>query len=84
MSYFERKHPHIMIPGRPPRFSEFLQAAWQVPGGNAIKRIKIMGLSLEPRCIARAGAFANEVVVDRDWREPESERDWFEKPSFEW
>ena len=55
-----------------------------IAAGHALKKVALLGFAPEPRCVAGAEVFAEEVTVDRWWREPESERVWFTEPEFEW
>jgi len=55
-----------------------------IAAGHALQKVSFLGFTPEPRCVVGAEAFADEVVVERWWREPESERVWFTEPAFEW
>jgi len=52
--------------------------------GHDLRKVVFLGFAPESRCVARAEGFAEEVVVDRRWHEPNSERVWFTEPAFEW
>jgi len=52
--------------------------------GHNLQKVSFLGFTPDSRCATRAEAFADEVVVDTDWREPESERVWFTEPAFTW
>jgi len=52
--------------------------------GHDLQKVVFLGFAPESRCVARAEGFAEEVVVDRRWYEPKSERSWFTEPAFEW
>ena len=52
--------------------------------GHSLQRVAFLGFTPDSRCATRAEAFADDVVVDRNWREPASERVWFTEPAFEW
>jgi len=52
--------------------------------GHNLQKVGFLGFAPESSCVARADAFADEVVMDRNWREPEEERVWFTEPAFEW
>jgi len=55
-----------------------------VATGNIIRAVVFLGFQPEAQFVASAKMFAQEVVVDRGWREPESDRVWFTEPPFEW
>jgi len=55
-----------------------------IAAGHALQKVTFLGFAPEPRCVAGAELFADEVTVDRWWREPEDERVWFTEPAFEW
>ena len=55
-----------------------------IAAGHVLQKVSFLGFAPEPRCVAGAEVFADEVVVERWWREPESERVWFTEPAFEW
>jgi len=52
--------------------------------GHNLRRVAFLGITPDSRCATRAEAFADDVVVDRNWCEPTSERVWFTEPAFEW
>jgi len=52
--------------------------------GHDLQKVVFLGFAPESRCVSRAEGFAEEVVVDRRWYEPKSERVWFTEPAFEW
>jgi len=55
-----------------------------VAAGHNLQKVSFLGFTPDSRCATRAEAFADDVVVDTDWREPESERVWFTEPAFKW
>jgi len=55
-----------------------------IASGNRLQEILFLGFSPEAQCLAMAGMFSQQVVVDQNWRELKSERAWFTEPSFEW
>jgi len=54
-----------------------------VAAGHVLQDVTFLGFAPEELCIAGAKAFADKVVLDRLWREPEDERVWFTEPAFE-
>jgi len=55
-----------------------------IAAGNKIQEAVFLGFEPEAQCVALAGVFTHQVVVDREWREPESESKWFTELPFEW
>jgi len=55
-----------------------------IASGNRLQEILFLGFSPEAQCLALAGIFSQQVVVDQNWREPKSERVWFTELPFEW
>jgi len=52
--------------------------------GHSLQRVAFLGFTPDSRCTTQVEAFADDVVVDRNWHEPASERVWFTEPAFEW
>ena len=52
--------------------------------GCALEKVVFLGFQPEARCVSLAATFAEEIIVDRNWREPLEEHAWFTEPSFEW
>jgi len=55
-----------------------------VAAGCALEKVVFLGFQPEARCVSLAATFAEEIIVDQNWREPLEERIWFTQPSFEW
>jgi len=55
-----------------------------IAAGHYLQKVAFLGFSPDSHCITRAEAFAKEIVVDRYWRELESERVWLTERAFEW
>ena len=55
-----------------------------IAAGHNLQKVVFLGFAPDSHCITRAEAFAKEVVVDRNWRELESERVWLTERAFEW
>ena len=58
--------------------------ASSVAAGNNILEVAFLGFEPEAQFIASARMFARELIIDREWREPESDRVWFTELPFEW
>jgi len=52
--------------------------------GCTLEKVVFLGFQPEARCVSLAATFAEEIIVDQNWREPLEERIWFTQPSFEW
>jgi len=49
-----------------------------------IQEAAFFGFEPEAQCVALAGVFTQQVVVDQKWREPQSESKWLMELPFEW
>jgi len=52
--------------------------------GNSLQDVVFLGFTPDAQCLAMAQMFSQRVVVDQNWQEPKSERDWFTEPPFKW
>jgi len=55
-----------------------------IGAGNQLQEVLFLGFSPEAQCLATVETFSQQIVVDRNWREPKNERAWFTEPPFEW
>jgi len=55
-----------------------------VAAAICLQEVVFLGFSPEPQCVTLAGMFSQRVVVDPNWQEPKSEREWFTEPPFKW
>jgi len=51
--------------------------------GCVLEKVSFLGFEPGVQCASIAASFAEQVIVDRNWREPLEERIWFTQPSFE-
>jgi len=52
--------------------------------GKKIQEAVFLGFEPEAQCVTLAAVLTQRVVVDQEWREPESESKWFTELPFEW